>query len=176
MQSKHPTCSAVQDLFPPPPLGGGGEIEPVSDPCSTSIEFTLPAAVMTQICSALWSRSFFLRCITADPSPWGNFTPPTKYECGETLGDLEPVYDPFLITSEFDLPETVTQTCTWHLCRKRPTEKVVILTVNHRGPLTPREGHHWNMIVERPGWDGGHLSLLRLVSDNQKPPHKYVVY
>ena len=23
-----------------------------------------------------WSRSFFLRWITADPSPWGNFTPP----------------------------------------------------------------------------------------------------
>ena len=28
--------------------------------------------------ASLWSRSFFLRWITADPSPWGNFTPPTK--------------------------------------------------------------------------------------------------
>ena len=27
--------------------------------------------------ASLWSRSFFLRWITADPSPWGNFTPPT---------------------------------------------------------------------------------------------------
>ena len=25
-----------------------------------------------------FSRSFFLQWITADPSPWGNFTPPTK--------------------------------------------------------------------------------------------------
>ena len=28
-----------------------------------------------------------------DPSPQGNFTPPTILECGETQGDLEPVYD-----------------------------------------------------------------------------------
>ena len=28
--------------------------------------------------TSLWIRSFFLRWITADPSPWGNFTPPTK--------------------------------------------------------------------------------------------------
>ena len=28
---------------------------------------------------SLWSRSFFLRWITEDPSPWGNFTPPTKH-------------------------------------------------------------------------------------------------
>ena len=31
-----------------------------------------------------------------------------NYECGETLGDLEPVYDLFSITSEFGLPEAVT--------------------------------------------------------------------
>ena len=29
--------------------------------------------------ASLWSKSFFLRRITADPSPWGNFTPPTKH-------------------------------------------------------------------------------------------------
>ena len=28
--------------------------------------------------SFFFSRSFFLRWITADPSPWGNFTPPAK--------------------------------------------------------------------------------------------------
>ena len=28
--------------------------------------------------ASLWRRSFFLRYITADPSPWGNFTPPAK--------------------------------------------------------------------------------------------------
>ena len=31
--------------------------------------------------------------------------------CGETLGDLEPVYDLLAITSEFTLTEAVTQTC-----------------------------------------------------------------
>ena len=44
-------------------------------------EFTLSEAVVTQTymyVASLWSRSFFLRWITADPSPWGNFTPPTK--------------------------------------------------------------------------------------------------
>ena len=55
-----------------------------------------------------------------------------KYECGETLGDLEPVYDLFSITSEFGLPEAVT------LCKTRPAEKVIIM-VNHRGPLTSRK-------------------------------------
>ena len=66
--------------------------------------------------ASLWSRSFFLRWITADPSPWRNFTPPTKYERGETLGDLEPVYDLFSITSEFGLPEAVP------LCETRSSE------------------------------------------------------
>ena len=51
------------------------------------------------------SRSFFLRWITADPSPWGNFTPPMKQECGETLGDLEPVYHLLMITGEITLRE-----------------------------------------------------------------------
>ena len=100
--------------------------------------------------ASLWSRSFFLRWITADPSPWGNFTPPTKYECGETLGDLEPVYDLFSITSEFGLPAAVT------LCETRPAKKVVILNVNHRRLLTLRKhncGETW------VGW--GPLSLFK---------------
>ena len=41
--------------------------------------------------------------------------------CGETLGDLEPVYDLFAITSEFSLPEAVTQTS--------GVKRVVFLTV-----------------------------------------------
>ena len=49
--------------------------------------------------------------ITADPFPWGKFTPPTKQQCGETLGGLEPLYDLFTFTSEFTLPKAVTQTC-----------------------------------------------------------------
>ena len=56
-----------------------------------------------------------------------------KQECGETLGDLEPVYDLFTVTSEFNLPQTVTQTS--------GVNQVVFLTVNHRGPLPLRELH-----------------------------------
>ena len=37
---------------------------------------------------SLWSGSFFLQWITVDPSPWWNFTPPMKQQCGETLGHL----------------------------------------------------------------------------------------
>ena len=103
----------------------------------------------------LWNRPFFLRWITADPSPWENFTPPTKYECGETLGDLEPVYDLCPITGEFALPEL------WHrhVCGIN-VKQVVFLTVNHRGPLPLRELHSTDeiiMSVERP-W--GILSLF----------------
>ena len=65
-----------------------------------------------------------------------------KHECGETLGDLEPVNNLFPITSEFVLPEAVTQTCMRRLGRTGPVEKVVIFTVNHRGPFTFREVHH----------------------------------
>ena len=113
--------------------------------------------------AALWNRSFFLRWITADPSPRGNFTPPTKHVYGETLGDLEPVYDLFPITSEFALSEAVTQTCVRHLRGAKPVEKVVIFTVNHRGTPTSREPNRWNMILETPWWGGvgGILSLFK---------------
>ena len=44
-----------------------------------------------------WNRSFFLRWITADPSPWGNFTPPTKTwvwrDPGGSWACLRPVSD-----------------------------------------------------------------------------------
>ena len=64
-------------------------------------------------------------------------TPPL--ECGETLGDLEPVYNLFPITNEFALPETVTrtQTCICVIFVKQ----VVFLTVYHRGLLPLRELH-----------------------------------
>ena len=98
----------------------------------------------------LWSRSFFLRCITADPSPWRNFTPPTKHECGETLGDLEPVYDPFPIMSEHNVWTSF-------------VEQVVFLTVNHRGPLPLKELHSTD---ETWMWrdPGGSWACLRPVS------------
>ena len=54
-----------------------------------------------------------------------------KHECGETLGDLESVFDQF--PSEFALPVGVTLTCYVFV------EQVVFLTVNHRGPLPLRE-------------------------------------
>ena len=56
--------------------------------------------------------------------------------CGETLGDLEPVYDLFPIAREFALPEEVTETYD-DIFAKR----VVFLTVNHRGPLPVGELH-----------------------------------
>ena len=69
---------------------------------------SLPEAV-TQT-SGIFVKQVFSGWITADPSPWGNFTPPAKQQCGETLGDLEPVYDLFTIASETTLPEAVSQT------------------------------------------------------------------
>ena len=60
---------------------------------------------MSSLCKA---GLFFLRWITADPSPWGNFTPPTK-QCGETLGDLEPVYDLFTIMGEIIPSESLSR-------------------------------------------------------------------
>ena len=58
-----------------------------------------------------------------------------KYECGETLGDLEPVYDLSPIMSEFTLPKAVIQTCGVFV------EQVVFPTANHRGPHPLRELH-----------------------------------
>ena len=73
-----------------------------------------------------------------------------KYECGETLGDLEPVYDLFQITSEFLSLITTSfrlrvnwpcqRLCHRHVCGGF-VEQVVFLTVNHRGPLSLRELH-----------------------------------
>ena len=58
-----------------------------------------------------------------------------KHKCGETLGDIQPVYDLFPTANEFTLPEAVTQMCCVFV------EQVVFLTVNHRGPLPLRELH-----------------------------------
>ena len=57
-----------------------------------------------------------------------------KQECGETLGDLGPVYDLFTIAGEFTLTETVTQTCGFFV-------KQVVRRVNDRGPLPLRDLH-----------------------------------
>ena len=86
-----------------------GDLEPVYDLFTITSEITARGCDTDKwhLCKA---GLFFLRWITADTSPWGNFTPPTKQQCGETLGDLEPVYDLFTIASETTLPEAVSQT------------------------------------------------------------------
>ena len=61
--------------------------------------------------------------------------PPTKQQRGETLGDLEPVYDLFVFTIEFTMSEAVTH------ASGIVVKQVVVLTVNHRGPLPLRELH-----------------------------------
>ena len=69
-----------------------------------------------------------------DPSPRGNFTPPTILECGETLGDLEPVYD-------LALPEVLTNTCMWRLSETGRVFWVFFRAANYRAPLPLREIH-----------------------------------
>ena len=78
--------------------------------------------------------SFFYGQSARTPPPSGNFTHSTKQERGETVVELELVYQ-FTITSESTLPEVVTQ------IRSVFVEQVVFLTVNHRGPLPLKELH-----------------------------------
>ena len=69
-------------------------------------------------------------------------------------GDLEPVYDPFPITSELALTEVVTQTCAWQLCGAGR------FSYGESPRTPPLEGtslHRRNMSVESP-W--GILSLF----------------
>ena len=59
------------------PWGSWACLRPVSD-----YDWIHPSGGCSDrhIIMSSWSRSFFLRWITADPSPWGNFTPPTKQQ------------------------------------------------------------------------------------------------
>ena len=66
--------------------------------------------------------------------------------CGETLGDLEPVYD--LLTDEITRPEAVTQTVRYRVC----TAGGFSYGESPRTP--PREGtslHRRNMVWRDPG-------------------------
>ena len=75
-----------------------------------------------------------------------------KQQCGETLGDLKPVYDLFTITSE--ITARVCDTDKWHLC------KAGRFSYGESPRTPPREGtslHRRNNSVERP-W--GILSLF----------------
>ena len=80
-----------------------------------------------------------------------------KYECGETLGDLEPVYDLSPITSEFTLPKAVIQTCC--LC---VTSRFSYGESPWTPPLEGTSLHRRNKSVERP-W--GILSLLTITNE-----------
>ena len=74
---------------------------------------------MSRLCKA---GLFFLRWITADPSPWGNFTPPTKHLPGEILGDLEPVYSLFTILGEITPSESLSRV-TYTRINSMPSQK-----------------------------------------------------
>ena len=87
-----------------------GDLEPVYDLFTTTGEFTLPEAV-TQTSGVFVKQVVFLTVNHRGPLPLRELhSTDEKNVCGETLGDLEPVYDPFTTTGEFTLPEAVTQT------------------------------------------------------------------
>ena len=77
-----------------------------------------------------------------------------KQLCGETLGDLEPVYH--LFTSEFTVPETVTDQ--WRLCK---SGRFSCGESPRTPPLKGNSLHRRNNSVERP-W--GILSLFTTCS------------
>ena len=89
----------------------------------------------------------FLRWITADPSPWGNFTPPTKQDVERPWGilSLSVTRLPLQVKSHF-------------------VNQIVFLTVNHRGPLPLRELHSTGETI---AWrdPGGSWACLRSVYD-----------
>ena len=76
------------------------------------------------------------------PLQFGELPPSTTLECGETLGDLEPVYD-------IALPEALTKTCMWRFSQTGRFSY-------GESPCTPPpEGnslHRRNNSVERP-WE-----------------------
>ena len=131
-------------------------------PVPTSCEFCPESVAYTDIYMyvvSFWSRPFFLRWITADPSPWRNFTPPTKQWCGETLGDLSL----FTIRSEFTLPEAVPHTCM--VCVEQATWRSL--------PFLP------SICVGSSGsgrGEGGGEGGYRTISDYQCLSHKHMEY
>ena len=116
--------------------------------------------------ASLWRIFFFFYGESAlpllpppHPITRRHFTLPTKQESLESLGILEPFYNPFLASSEFTLPAVVMiQTCGVFV------EQVVFLTVNHHGPLPLKELHSTD---ETWVWrdPGGSWVCLRPASD-----------
>ena len=118
----------------------------------------------TDMCVAsFWSRSFFLRWITADPSPWGNFTPPMTKDLvwrdpGGSWARFRPVSDYNWIHPSWD--------CSWqtYICMRCLCE-TGRFSYGESPRTPPLEGtslHRRNNSVERP-W--GILSLFTTCSD-----------
>ena len=109
-----------------------GDLEPVYD------LFTITTEITARGCDTDKRHLCKAGCFSYGESPR---TPPLEgtslhrrnKECGEALGDLEPVYDLFTITSE--ITARGCDTDKWHLC------KAGFSRVNHRGPLPLRELH-----------------------------------
>ena len=123
------------------PGGSWACLRPVTHECT-----------QTEAVTEKWHRSFVLQWTTADPSPWGNFTPPAKQQCGETLGDLEPVYDLLQVNSPHQ-----------KLCHRQvafcETGSFSYGESPRTPPLDGTSLHRRNKSVERP-W--GILACLRL--------------
>ena len=117
--------------------------------------------------ASLWSRSFFLqwKSLRTPPLEGTSLHRRINYECGETLGDLEPVYDLFSITSDFGLPEAVTL---WNKARGESGDSYV------HSSRTPHIKETW--VWRDLGKMEGSWACLRPVSDHQKPTHKHVIY
>ena len=100
---------------------------------------------VTSLCSHVFVKQvcFFLRWITADPSPWGNFTPPTKQSVERPWGILS------LFVTRLRLQ-----------VKSHFVNQIVFLTVNHRGPLPLKELHSTGETI---AWrdPGGSWACLR---------------
>ena len=119
-----------------------GDLEPVYDLFLITSEFTLSESVGDtdiHVCGILLKQVIFLTVNHRGPLPLRELHSTDDTIVWRDLGDLEPVYDLFLITSEFTLSESVGDTDI-HVCGIL-VKQVIFLTVNHRGPLPLRELH-----------------------------------
>ena len=131
-------------------------------------EFTLSEAVVTQTymyVASLWSRSFFLRWITADPSPWGNFTPPTNNSVERPWGILSLFTTCFwLWVNSLFSEAVVTQTYMYVASLWSRSFFLRWITADPKGRVPLRELHSTDeTIVWRD--PGGSWACLRPVSD-----------
>ena len=128
--------------------------------------------------ASFWSRYVFLRWITADPYPWGNFTDENRSNVERPWGILSPSKTHFRLPVNFkELHSTKDNRS--HVCGIL-LKQLVFLMVNHHGHLPFRELHSTDdnrSSVERP-W--GILSLfmtwfqLQVKSPFQRLWHRHI--